>query len=811
MSTGWTRTRRAAAAILGAVLVPPSGAPFRAFEIAPAHVEQAIVVASAAATPRERKAVQVLVEEVEKRTGIRMPVVIDGKADPERPWITVDRLEALPAATRTRLSADLTPPGPEGFVLSSADDRGALRIVVAGADERGVLFGVGQLLREMGMNRGVLHVPPLHRSSTPQARLRGHQLGYRPKANSYDGWTVATWDQYIRDLAVFGANAIELIPPRSDDEATSPHFPLPQMQMMIEMSRVADSYGLDVWIWYPALDESYAAPGAIERAVEEWAGVFRQLPRVDAVMVPGGDPGDTRPRDLFPLLERQKANLLRFHPNATLWLSPQGFSAEWMDEFYGLMRQEPTWLDGIVFGPQVRDPLPVLRERLPARYPIRHYPDITHSLRSQYPVPDWDVAHAVTSGREPINPRPRDETAIFRATDRYTIGFLAYSEGCNDDVNKAIWTRLGWDRDTDPRETLSEYARYFAGHADSVRFADGLWALERNWRGPLAENDGVEETLALFREIERDGAEATRDNWRVEMALYRAYYDAYVRRRLLAEQAQQARAMDALAAAPVSGSRTALDAAEAALGSTPLDTSMAALRRTIEDLAHRLFEHARMQLSVSRYGAIGVERGATLDTVDAPLNDREWLLPRLQKVRALPDERHRLDSIAELAHWGDAPQAGDFYDDLGNPARQPHLRRHPGLPDDPSRFARGATGFGEGQGWRMSWVTHAESFYDDPLELVYDDVDPDASYMVFVVYGGDLDDRVELRLAANGTTEIHGWLPKPKKAEPMGFTVPRDATRSGRLTLEWRQKPGGGGSGRGTQVAEVWLVRERGE
>ena len=24
-------------------------------------------------------------------------------------------------------------------------------------------------------------------------------------------------------------------------------------------------------------------------------------------------------------------------------------------------------------------------------------------------------------------------------------GFLTYSEGCNDDVNKAVWSALGWD------------------------------------------------------------------------------------------------------------------------------------------------------------------------------------------------------------------------------------------------------------------------------------------------------------------------------------------------------------------------------
>ena len=34
------------------------------------------------------------------------------------------------------------------------------------------------------------------------------------------------------------------------------------------MSRIADAYGLDVWVWYPALDSSYADQHAIDRAVE---------------------------------------------------------------------------------------------------------------------------------------------------------------------------------------------------------------------------------------------------------------------------------------------------------------------------------------------------------------------------------------------------------------------------------------------------------------------------------------------------------------------------------------------------------------
>ena len=119
--------------------------------------------------------------------------------------------------------------------------------------------------------------------SSPKYRLRGHQLGYRPKTNSYDAWDVPTWEQYLCDLAVFGCNAIELIPPRSDDDRDSPHFPRPPMDMMIEMSRLAEAYGLDVWIWYPAMDKDYSDAKSVESALQEWGEVFGNLSRIDAV------------------------------------------------------------------------------------------------------------------------------------------------------------------------------------------------------------------------------------------------------------------------------------------------------------------------------------------------------------------------------------------------------------------------------------------------------------------------------------------------------------------------------------------------
>src|SRR5262249_15860215 len=188
------------------------------------------------------------------------------------------------------------------------------------------------------------------------------------------------------------------------DDSDSPHFPRSQIDMMAGMSKICDEYGLDVWIWYPAMDEDYSNPKFVEFALKEWGEVFQKLPRVDAVFVPGGDPGHTQPRHLMALLEKETEVLHRYHPKPQMPAWPQSFPKEWMDEFVALMKTQPAWLTGVVHGPQLRLSLAELRAAIPERYPIRNYPDITHSRSCQFPVPDWDTAFAMTEGREVINP-----------------------------------------------------------------------------------------------------------------------------------------------------------------------------------------------------------------------------------------------------------------------------------------------------------------------------------------------------------------------------------------------------------------------
>jgi Glycosyl hydrolase family 67 N-terminus len=776
------------------------------------NLNAAVVVVPPGLTGPERKAVTLLVEEAEKRGLVRWDVR-ETTPPSGQPAIYLGQRAALtrafPAiAAHLPLTMNLPP---EGFTLSTAL---AGSIVIAGNDARGVLYGAGRLLRALSYGRESITLEtPLNLTTAPKYRIRGHQFAYRPKTNSYDGWTVAMWEQYLRDLLVYGINAIEIIPPRSDDDADSPHFNLTPIRMMIELSRLARDYGIELWIWYPALDKDYGQPAQVEFALKEWRSVLSQLPKVDALFIPGGDPGHTPPKDLFPMMEKQAAQLRALHPQARVWMSPQGFNAAWMDDFYAIMKSRPAWLEGVAFGPQQRVSVEELKAHLPAGLPIRFYPDITHTLSAQFPVPNWDYPFQVTLNREPINPRPLDQAAIFRRLQPLNeFGVITYSEGCNDDVNKVIWSTLSWAPETAVVDILRDYSRYFIGANLAEAFAQGLLALERNWRGPLATNAGVGVTLAQFQAMEKAATPAQLRQWRFQQGLYRAYYDATIRARLLAETVQEQAALEDLRGAGRVGARAALAAAEQriALPETP---PAAQLRARTFELAEALFQSIHMQLSVPRYQAINVGRGANLDLIDTPLSNAPWLRDRFTFIRTIASETDRLKAIDDVLNW-ENPGAGGFYDDLGNATTQPHLVLGSAYADDPAFLKAPHQASDRGRSstpLRISSRTYSESRDDQPLELLYRDLDPRATYRLRVVYGtgamGSRDLPMLVKLVANGRFEVHPLRPKDPTGQPVEFALPVEATRSGELRLTWSRPAGLGGNGRGVEVAEVWLIR----
>ena len=105
-----------------------------------------------------------------------------------------------PVVTIARAPRRHCPPKATACAPSITAARAGVEII--GNDERGVLFGVGGLLRALEMRRDSVTLPgTLDIRTAPKYALRGHQLGYRPKTNSYDALeraacgkaTSATW------------------------------------------------------------------------------------------------------------------------------------------------------------------------------------------------------------------------------------------------------------------------------------------------------------------------------------------------------------------------------------------------------------------------------------------------------------------------------------------------------------------------------------------------------------------------------------------------------------------------------------------
>lgn len=729
-------------------------------------LSSAVIVASASKTSHV-KAANMLQDEIEKRTGVRLATSESMPKDGV-PAIVLGTVESLGGSCS--LPAGLSVPSrAEGYAIwVGTKSQKIPTVYLVGRDDRGALFAAGRLIRLAQMSRGNIGIATDARvAAAPRYPIRGHMM--IPGGN-FIKWNVAGYEQYIRDLLIFGTNSFEFT------------------KMNADVAEVLDSYGLDLW--------SFLGHGKVGkmRGLERVEQEFKKFKGLDAVFVPGGDSSKTpSPRILVPWIAEFAPFLKEVFPQAKIWMSNQcqRAHAEHDNEyiFTYLHTRQPDWLEGMVYGPWTRGGIPELRWWTPKKYKVRHYPDICHNRRCQYQIPKWDRAFARIWGRNGISVRPRAMARIHNVTAPLTEGFIAYNHtGCNNDLNKFVWSAMAWDPETDINEMLREYGKVFFGdeYADDV--AQGLLMLEDNWRGPIAENKGIEKTLKHWQIIARRISDVS-GNWRLELFLYKAFIDAYVKRKHTVEMQYEAEAYDALRRAEKDGVETAINAARAALAR--VDTEFPPR----QDLKHEL-----KSWGLSKYQ----ELDEILDGLYYSLNDRQWLEAEFEKVLAMEDEAAQLARIDRIVGWED-PGPGGFYDNLGVEGKQPHLVRQKQWKDDPG-FVHSPIEFntyGPKSTYRQSWLACIFARYDTPLLMRYEELDPKARYRLRATYSGPF--RPIMRLVADGKYEIHGPLPQPKPMRPLEFDVPQEATADGNLELEWQLT----NIVRGCQVAEVWLIKQQ--
>lgn len=745
-----------------------------------------IAASSAIASPFKEKMIAVLQEEIANKTNLKLSSSPQDKS----PLLLLaqQNSQEVNGFTLPTLTKDDQPSiQKEGFRLVHQQIGGRDLLWFIGADQRGLLFAIGEFLRTADLSKQkILFDKKYEKSSAPMYAIRGHQIGYRNTANSWDAWDFKQFERYFRDLAFFGTNAIENIP--FQDGAASPHMKINREEMHIKMSQMCQAYDLDYWVWTPA-DVDLADPQKFQEELKAHIEFYKNCPRLDGVFFPGGDPGENHPKYVLPFLKAVAAELKKYHPKAGVWLSLQGFNDEEVNYFYDYLDQnKPDWFTGIVTGPSSPD-LASTRFRLDKKYQHRHYPDLTHTVRCQYPTENWDQAFALTEGREVTNPQPSYYAKIHNRFAPFTDGFLSYSDGVHDDVNKVIWSQMAWNTEKDVRQVMVEYARYFFGNSVAEAAADGILALERNWVGPVEENGGIETTFAFWQNLEKNHPEL-KGNWRWQQLVMRAYYDTFIKRRKMYEQGLEKEANLILSQAKVLGSEKAMSLALEKVNQAVQRPAAPELRQKVVDYCEALYQSIGLQTSVAKYKASGAERGAILDFIDYPLNNRWWLEDEFAKIRKMADEAAKLERINIIATW-ENPGPGSYYDNISDQLKGPRVKTKTEDATDVAWWDNG-----------LSRRRLSTQLFQNFPKLEYEDLDPKGSYTIRISGQGDAllrVDGVRVRpvIYNKGVEEFKEFQLNPKFISDGKISISFDEPEESHLN--WRQH---------SKVFDIWLLKK---
>ncbi len=606
---------------------------------------------------------------------------------------------------------------------------------------RGLIFGYSHILRKAKFTSdGIVITESVEGTYKPQKQIIGHQVGYRTTPNTYDAWNYKQYFDYYLDMMAFGTNTCEHNTTKFGKNEMNPLMRYTQEEFVVEASRLADTVDLDVSLWHANDDKE-----SEEEALRIRENIYSKIPRINAVFPPGGDPGEMYADDFVERCRKISDLLKKIHPEAQMHPSAQAPHKykDWGEVFIKEMEKMPSEIDTVIMGPNHAYPMHELRKKLPEKYPLRFYPDITHNLRCEYPVnfleDDWHFALASTLSRESVNPRPTEIRTLHRIFSPYTIGSVSYSEGVHDDVNKMIWSALEWDKDANIREVLLDYSRYFMNEADENIIADTIFLLEKSWQGDPVENPCIDFAYKNLCEL-KSKHETLSENWRFMLLYFRACCDKLVKMRRAFEITLCKKAIYESKNGLINKALKTLNA--------PFDEEYTALRKELDILGKKLFDLIGIQLDVEHYYADSWERGATLDTIDNNVSDRAYLRNKLNYALTLDDtqtasyinrliNRNKTDTdevyYSVALHGLNAlglKQEGEFYMDIQGD--RPYTKENP-LP--------------------MSMTKVYDHF---TLKSKFGGFKPNTDYTLTIVYKSDASADAKHRITANGHTIYEG-------------------------------------------------------
>ncbi|MCK4822330.1 hypothetical protein KA005_41590, partial [bacterium] len=317
--------------------------------------------------------------------------------------------------------------------------------------------------------------------------------------------------------------------------------------------------------------------------------------------------------------------------------------------------------------------------------------------------------------------------------------------------------------------------------------ADGVFALEHNWVGPVIENGGIETTFEYWKQLEKENPQLA-GNWRWQMLVLRAYYDTYQRRRKIYEMGLEKQANTVLAQAESLSADEAMDQALVIIGKADSEPVAQDLHGKIVQYCDDLFKSIGLQTSVQKYQASNSQRGCILDFVNYPLNNRWWLEDEFEKTKKMAGEKEKLVRLETIRMW-ENPGHGSYYDNVSNIETGTRVLT---TIYDACDVAWWDAGYSRA---RLS----SQLFQTEPI-LEYENLDFNGRYILRVSGMGDA-------LVRTDGERLEPVIYNKGIGEFKEFVIPKHITRDGKMRLTFdRPEESHLNWKKYSHISDVWLI-----
>lgn len=465
---------------------------------------------------------------------------------------------------------------------------------VSGANESGVLYGLGKLLRNGSFKDGRFRPGSWRGVSSPAKPYRIVYLA----PHFYNYYQCAPLDElkkYLEDLALLGFNGLKLGLPgmlfSSNDQPSKLPKVLNAEACLYFMSggkeeretaanriNVLHAYGKKLGMKtivsmgvnsgfpdtpvelravppmrsYHYYDICPSAPGGLElilKNTEKRITVGYKDIEPDFILAwPYDEGGCACPacspwgyNGMFRTTEKLLELYRKYFPNGKIiygtWLFDHKEQGEWAGLYRRFADGEGRWCDLLLADSHGDFPAYPLEHGLPEGKGLITFPEI--SMWGRYP---WGAFGAIAT--------PERFSRIFGQSEQISSGGMLYSEGIFEDINKVLYAAFFWNGNNEWREALKEYCRYEFLSENTAEFISLVQAMEKShfgltwFVGPKDSQgkftkyvkmpeQGLPDAAAAqerFRRFEATLAPDVRKTWRWRQMMIRAEMDAELAR-----------------------------------------------------------------------------------------------------------------------------------------------------------------------------------------------------------------------------------------------------------------------------------------